>query len=260
VRDYDGAGTQLPIGTILIGLGGGNLGDLYPRYQRLRERVAADFAGHRFVILPQSVHFTTEHACRDAARRLRGHRDLHVAVRDARSVAIARDFTGHVELLPDVVELWGRACIAAQAGRPSVETPGEPLPLDAAGTLHLMRADSERDLHAGTRGDPAVDWPALTPSPGRALVGMAAAVHLLPRAARAARYAAWSAHATRTLVTVVARMAAARLVVTDRLHGAIAARLADKPVQLVDNSYGKLSAYAATWWQNDPTMTLRSRP
>ena len=37
--------------------GGGNLGDLWPRHQVLRERVISAFPNHRIVQLPQSVHF-----------------------------------------------------------------------------------------------------------------------------------------------------------------------------------------------------------
>ena len=43
-------------GMILIH-GGGNLGDVWPRHQRLREQVLADFPGVPVVQLPQSIHF-----------------------------------------------------------------------------------------------------------------------------------------------------------------------------------------------------------
>jgi pyruvyl transferase EpsO len=52
-------------------------------------------------------------------------------------------------------------------------------------------------------------------------------------------------------------MATSAHVETDRLHSAIVARLAGRPVTLVDNSYGKLSAYYDAWWTNDPEVTLR---
>jgi pyruvyl transferase EpsO len=45
-------------------------------------------------------------------------------------------------------------------------------------------------------------------------------------------------------------------VVTDRLHGAIVARLAGRRVTLLDNSYGKLAAYHDAWWHDDPDVVL----
>jgi len=44
-----------------------------------------------------------------------------------------------------------------------------------------------------------------------------------------------------------------KVVVTDRLHGALLARMAGRPAVLVDNCYGKNSALHATWlgWDKD---------
>ena len=67
----------------------------------------------------------------------------------------------------------------------------------------------------------------------------------------------WSRYAEGLLVRAADRMAAAAHVETNRLHAAIVARLAGRTVTLLDNSYGKLSAYYDAWWRNDPNVTLR---
>ena len=69
--------------------GGGNFGDLY-RYQRHREKVVRAYPGHRIVILPQTVHFRDREQLRKSAERMRGHPDLHLFVRDRRSLDLAQ--------------------------------------------------------------------------------------------------------------------------------------------------------------------------
>jgi pyruvyl transferase EpsO len=72
-----------------------------------------------------------------------------------------------------------------------------------------------------------------------------------------ALHAQWARYAERLLLRATSRIASAASVETDRLHAAILARLTGRPVTLVDNSYGKLSAYYDAWWTNDPDITLR---
>ena len=74
----------------MIGLGGGNFGDLYPRYQSLRTRVVADFPSNRIVVLPQSIHFARQEGIDARLAPLRRHSDLRIAVRDAPSLAIVQ--------------------------------------------------------------------------------------------------------------------------------------------------------------------------
>src|SRR5262249_21995845 len=52
----DALAERLGDGTILLN-GGGNLGDLWPREQVLRERIFQDFPDTPIVQLPQSMHF-----------------------------------------------------------------------------------------------------------------------------------------------------------------------------------------------------------
>lgn len=260
VRDYRSAAARRCItpGVVIVGLGGGNFGDLYPRYQALRERVVHDFPDNRIVILPQTIHFRHEDGIERCAALLTRHADLRIAARDARSLAVARRFTPHAQMCPDVVDATGLAVLGAEAS---------PVAAPSAGTLYLLRRDGERRTDAppaptridrpGRQGrERTMDWPDLFPEYAWRL---AIAALLMPFAASsvsARLHEAWASYATQVLGRAVARMRQAERVVTDRLHGAIVARLAGRPVTLVDNAHGKLSAYYDAWWRDEALVTL----
>lgn len=243
LRDYRTTAARKAIGrdTILVGLGGGNFGDLYPRYQAHRERIVRDYPRNRVVILPQTIHFTDPKARERSRRVLSRHRDLRIAARDQASLEIARTMATDTALLPDLVETYGGRSV------------GGPLPGSSNGTLTLIRRDRESRPDANT----GIDWPDVFPEyrARLALTGtlMMAAGSTLSRTL----HARWIRYAEGLLVRAAERMAAARHVETNRLHAAIVARLAGRAVTLLDNSYGKLSAYYDTWWRNDPNVTLR---
>jgi pyruvyl transferase EpsO len=258
VRDYRSSAAQRVVhrDAIVVGLGGGNFGDLYPPYQALRERVLGDFPSNRIVVLPQSVHFARKD---ELTRRLAAlhHADLRIAVRDVPSLAFAQAITPHVQLLPDVVDAVGPAVLAA-AG---IDASGH---ASDGGTLRLLRRDAERTAdrsEARSAHGPTVegDWPALLPGLRRRVALAALAMPLTPGAPRARVHDWWLEVARESLARAVERIGHFDRVVTDRLHGAIVARLAGRPVTLVDNSYGKLSAYYDAWWAADSGVTL-ARP
>jgi pyruvyl transferase EpsO len=253
VRDYHVAAARRHIGphTTLVGLGGGNFGDAYPRYQALREGVVRDFPANRIVVMPQTIHFTATGALDDALRAMGTHQDLHIAVRDHRSRDLASRFTPNVTVLPDIVDVFGG----------DVPPASEPAP--PAGRVVLLRRDRE-GLQAGRTGGTAVDWPDVFPDLLRRVAVAAAAMTFGARVPGGARSAAWLAyvhqgwrgHAADVFRQGRRWMAAAEHLDTDRLHAAILARLAGRPVTLRDHGYGKLAAYYEQWWKDDPGIEL----
>lgn len=228
---------RLPRGTILLH-GGGNLGDLWPTYQRLRERVITSFPHHRIVQLPQTVHFREAAAAARMERVVRSHPDLVVCVRDRRSEAFAREhLAARTELLPDMAFALG---------------PLHPCPA-AHEVVFLLRGDSERADHIVVPAGPQLDWP--TQPPGwRALrqttrvVGRLGA--LLPPLARTAAPVlprGYELLARERLRTALGVIGIGEVLVTDRLHGHILALLAGVPHVMLDNSYGKLGEFHAAW-------------
>jgi pyruvyl transferase EpsO len=246
----------LPTGGTILLHGGGNFGDLYPRHQRLRERVVADFPDHRIVQLPQTVAFEDERHLREAAARFRAHERFTLLVRDTASLerygpALADD----VRLCPDSAFGLG----------PLGDGPG-------TGILWLARADDER---TGEAGDvPAdvrrSDWGSLprawrrrrllsrlgsfavsrAPVPGRAVWRPASAL--------------FDRLAGERVAAGAELLASARVVVTDRLHGHILALLCGLPHVVCDSRTGKVRNFYETWthasplahWADDPERAL----
>lgn len=259
VRDYRTSLAKRHVGkdTVLIGLGGGNFGDVYPRYQDLRERIVRDFPGNRIIILPQTIHFGDPHRRDRAIQRLRTHGNLRIAVRDSASLQIAREITKDAELLPDIVHaLCGRA---RPEGRACSSPSSRQLPgTGGRGTVVLMRRDKEG---SNARVDPnqtCIDWPHIFPDFIRRLAMTAALMQYAPRWCSSGLHDAWSAYATELLSRGLAWMSSVDHLVTDRLHAAILARLAGRPVTLHDHAYGKLTAYYDAWWREDSLVQLRT--
>jgi pyruvyl transferase EpsO len=257
VRDYypAAAGRTITPNTIIVGLGGGNFGDLYPKYQTLRERVVGDFPGHRIVVLPQTIDFRDSRVFERSADRLRRHPDLRVAARDAASLDVARRFTSQTALMADIVDVIGPAVVEA-SDRDGAAVAARRL-LSSDGTLMLLRRDHER---SDSRGAPrGVDWGDLFPGFVTRLAMAAAVMPVAPASLSSRVHRRWAALATTMLIDAVAIARQASRVVTDRLHGAIVGRIAGRPVTLLDNRYGKLAAYYDAWWRDDPSITLGPR-
>ena len=231
--------------TVILLHGGGNFGDLYPRHQRLRERVLADFPERRTVQLPQSV----AHAGAGTAERLRGlaarHRDLHVLVRDRPSAAWFEERAGiPTRLCPD-------SALALRRLEPAVAR---------TGILWLARTDPEA-VATGVEPPPGVrrgDWPEpRAPWTARRLASRlasaatstapAAGAHVWPAAA-----GLFPRLAAERLRTGAAFVGGARVIVTDRLHAHLLSLLCGVPSVLCDNSTGKVRACFDLWTGESP--------
>ena len=226
--------------TVLVH-GGGNLGDLWPTHQTLRERVVSVFRDRPVIQLPQSLHFRSEETLERARRVFGEHPDLTLLCRDDRSVDLAsRHFGGaRVARCPDLALCLPRAVLEAhRAPRPSVDV------------LWLVRSDHESAWPEGPFPPAAGDWLHEPPT----LAG-AASSWLAPRVLRRGGTSVWRALHGRALGRAaadrVARgirlLSSARVVVTDRLHTHILCALLGIPHVVLADAFGKLEAHCATW-------------
>lgn len=71
--------------------GGGNFGDIWPGFQRFRERIIQQYKDRPIVILPQTIYYSSEEALEQSAKVLNEHPDLTIFVRDDRSFKIAQE-------------------------------------------------------------------------------------------------------------------------------------------------------------------------
>lgn len=240
--------------------GGGNFGDLYPRHQRLREQVAADFPRHRIIQLPQTIRFESEDAVERARGTLGRHGGFTVLVRDEPSRRMASERLGlPAHLSPDAAFALG------------------PLPRDrpVVDLLWLRRSDGERaggDRPAAGEDDggpstEVADW-LLPPgggsaaraglfAAGRWTLARCAPARELARRAMAHRF---DAAADRELARGTALLSRGRVVVTDRLHGHILSLLLGIPHVVLDTRHGKISAFREAWTRDAAGVAAASTP
>ncbi|MEC4986894.1 MAG: polysaccharide pyruvyl transferase family protein [Oscillatoria sp. PMC 1068.18] len=69
--------------------GGGNLGDLWPPYQKFREKIISQYPDRPIIIFPQSIYFTNQVNLDNAAKTFNSHPNLTIFVRDNYSYQIA---------------------------------------------------------------------------------------------------------------------------------------------------------------------------
>jgi exopolysaccharide biosynthesis predicted pyruvyltransferase EpsI len=234
-------------GVILLH-GGGNLGDLWPQHEALRQRVMREFPHWRIVQLPQTVHFRTTEGL-DAARRVyESCSELVVIARDARSRRLLEErFHVRTDVAPDAALVLG-----PQSARTAAR----------ADVVWLLRTDVEATSRVppppGERSA-AVDW--LDDGVGT-LLGMPIGrlrAHVRTLGRRSRRIPPATAAFQRALIPafdMLARrrvaygldvLAQGRRVVSDRLHAHILALLLGIPHVVVDTGYGKISGFFDTW-------------
>lgn len=240
-------------GSIILLHGGGNFGDLYPAHQIFREAVISENMGCRIIVLPQSIHFESEENFSRTQRILKRHQDLHICTRDNHSLAIARQFSEKVLLLPDM----------AHQLYPII--PHSTLRYGA--TLSLLRTDKEsyRESLAGSESGDTTDWSALVGWSWRRRIRLA--IRLL-KASRIMgfqsftepRFASWWEGGSKRMVRMaISLFSQYDNVVTDRLHAHILACLMGVRSIVSDNTYGKNSGYIRAWTKASPLTSFIGR-
>lgn len=242
--DADGLGKIVPPGpeNVIFLHGGGNFGDLWPTHQKFREQVIRDFAGHRIVQLPQTIHFADKAALERSRQIINDHPDFTLLVRDRTSLEIARqNFSCPVHLCPDSAFMLGMLEPRASSG-------DQP--------LFLLRTDKEASGLARERVNERMpvarieDWlgePSVKSRRQRLegqLQRRVPAARALLRSRRQFDYRDW---ATKRLERGLRQLSSARIVVTDRLHAHILCVLLGKPHIVLDNFYGKVRSFADAW-------------
>lgn len=234
-------------GDVVVFQGGGNLGDIYPWSQGFRERVIPRLKNNRVVIFPQTIKFQDANNEKRCAALFSQHPDLHLFVRDERSLKIAECMTTNVALMPDTAHrLW-------QPG--TVHHGGD-------GTLGFFRVDEEA---SGWRPEgvfkTCTDWAAVT-EPVRARMrsdnrAMVYAHRLnLDRMLGNWLMGRWLQTCEQTVLLAKSLFSSHAQIQTDRLHGHILSTLLAIPHVLFDNSYGKNHAYAGLWTSESPLVKL----
>ncbi|MGB4136725.1 MAG: polysaccharide pyruvyl transferase family protein [Microbacterium sp.] len=193
--------------------GGGNLGDLWPHEEAARLAVVEQFPHNRIVSFPQSIHFDAPAAQERSMRTYGGHERLLLAVRDDRSYEIAARHLGadRVHRAEDIVT-WQSYPYAFREHQDRV--------------MLVLRDDKEKRPESGI--DAVRDM--LTASGAAEVTDTS-----IPRLPFSN-----TELSAKLVYNKIDELHASRLVVTDRLHGALFALIAGRPVIVFENSYGKI--------------------
>lgn len=224
----------MPTGPIFIH-GGGNFGDIWPAHQEFRERVLERFPNRQIIQFPQSLHYGSQERADVTARIIGRHKNFVLLVRDEESRDFAeKRFDCEVRLCPDMA-----FCIGAL--KPAA--PEFPV-------LAMLREDLEKtgDLDRSAYPDvPREDW--ITESPRRVRVSKAfgAASALLAFKPAEMRLRKLDAAAHNRFRRGIRQISRARAIVTDRLHVHICSLLLGRPHAVLDNNYGKIRRFMATF-------------
>lgn len=232
----------LPKKTVVLIHGGGNLGDLYPYHQKIREQVIGHYRDHRVIQLPQSIHFQ-DNINKDFCRKImNSHNDFHLLVRDYQSLELAKDIhDGPSYLCPDMA-----LCLEKLPSSASVQYP----------IVQLLRTDTEKvnknELSfADHEVQHVIDW---LDEPTSIAQWFSAKMGRLQ-----AKYPRWTpwlnslkpslfhALATERLTRGCALLCSGEVVITDRLHGHIMCYLLGIPHVVLDNTYRKIGNFRDAW-------------
>ncbi|MGH7146335.1 MAG: polysaccharide pyruvyl transferase family protein [Nitrospiraceae bacterium] len=243
---------QLKNGVILL-QGGGNLGDLWPDHQRLREAVIEAFPDKKIVQLPQTIHFKETTSLARARAVFDRHPDLTILARDQRSLEFARnEFRAKTFLCPDMAFALG-----------SLQRPQSP----RSQIVWLARTDIEaigRYLRIPSGEVEQIDW--LEDRPSVTLCANEFLTRQICHHPRALRRLSgplsrtYDPLARERLMRGRRMLSMGQVVITDRLHGHILCLLLGIPHVLLDNNYGKISRFFETWTRDSELVVWADSP
>jgi len=202
------------------------------------------YPDNRIVFLPQTVYYQEPTALDRSMRVLGGHSDIHLFLRDHNSIGLARaQFpTSNTYLAPDMATF-----LYPMAASLYITVSAQP----GSGTLWLLRADCERAAEEPLPGEDAMwrgDWKEMLGVRRLFMRSVQMAGWTGKRGMFSEAFAGvWYRTARYAASYCARRFQLAEHVVTSRLHGHILASLLGIPNTLLDNSYGKNSAYFKAW-------------
>ncbi len=220
---------------VLLLHGGGNMGDLWPGHEPMRQDLLRRFR-NKTVVLPQTIHFQDRAAAAACGAAYREHPDCTVLVRDAVSRRVAEDWMGVTcAVMPDMAHaLWWS---------------GDPFGGGPSGSGELCLRRTDKEAPGGVPASEGIDWRDVLTIPDRVFRRLLVRAMTRNRDARVQRALteAWRWQRDRLIARAAALFARHESIRSDRLHAALLGCLLGKDVSIIDNSYGKLSSYFDTW-------------
>ena len=234
---------------ILVFHGGGNFGDLYPLHQQHRMTIISKYINNKIIVLPQTIYYESEEEYQACCLELRKHKDLHICVRDEKSYQLAQGMTNNVYLIPDMAHhLYTTELLQTD------------LELQAKTSLFLNRVDIEAvTTKLKVDADLTTDW-SLFLSEHEKKVKLETRLQRLSDKVGLNKFTSkittdrWLKLSEKLVREAVALYAPFEVIYTSRLHGCILSALMNKQTYVLDNSYGKNSAYLKIWLGKSPLI------
>lgn len=231
---------------IIILHGGGNFGDLYRLHQNYREEIVKLNPDKKIVILPQTIYFENLAEQEKSAAIFIEHRNVHLYVRDRRSLEIAKKFTDKAYIMPDMAHWLYGSMVKKNIQKYQL--------------LTIRRQDVEKGGHKQDESEDLnpYDWGTMLPLPLLKVVNIY--VKLSRKILKVLPFDLtskiviniWKILSKLMINKTVETYNRYDSISTDRLHGHILSMLLDKNNIVIDNSYGKNYAYTALWTETSP--------
>lgn len=233
---------QMVSSDLVTTVGGGNMGSLYPDIEELRQLVIRAFPNNRIICFPQTLDWdesgVSNKALRKIVRTYSRHPDIHVFGRES----ITRDKLADLFRVNPNVKVGFTPDIVLSATATSLGSTSEEAP---AGILRCMRDDRERALEP----DQYAQLDNALRSTGE---------HIEHTDTHAGGARLDERQCAQLLADKLDQFRAARLVVTDRLHGMILAALAGTPCLVLPNSNHKIRQTWQDWLVDVPQVRFLS--
>jgi len=219
-------------------IGGGNMGGIYPDIEALRQLVIQSFSRNRIICFPQTLDWDDSTQSKRALQRIvktySRHPDIHVFARESITYTKLNEiFSEHnnvnVDLVPDIVMSTTAKALDTQDC------------LKPAGILRCLRDDKEAALSVAQYAILDV-----------ALANTGYTIEKTDTHAGGSQLD--EAQCAKLLADKLSQFRAARLVVTDRLHGMILSLLSGTPCLVIPNSNHKISQTCHDWLQDHPRL------
>lgn len=229
--------------TILLH-GGGNFGDLYRILQEFRLNVISKYLNQRIIVFPQSVWYNDESLIAKDAAILAKHKNLYLCARDKWSYDFMKEHfsANNILLVPDMAFCINKKFL--------VNTH-----LKNKKSLYFKRTDKELDnttvcdfLDVETH-----DWPTYESRHWSSVINywLLELNRRIPFGKSISNILIdfFVQHYMRSDYVKIASkfLSSYGMVITTRLHALILSTLMGIPVRYIDNTTGKLSAFANTW-------------
>ncbi|MEN3975540.1 polysaccharide pyruvyl transferase family protein [Emcibacter sp. SYSU 3D8] len=230
---------------VLLMHGGGNLGDLWPEHESVRQDILRRFPHNRVVVFPQTVHFRDMGNAAACGAAYRDHPDCILFVRDETSRKVAERHMGvPCRTAPDAAHHLWRS--------------GDIYRADAGGRGELVLRRTDQEAAESERAPDGIDWQDIITPADRAIFRMQKHAIRLNSSVplQALLMGSWRGHRDRVIRRASTHFRTRSRIRTDRLHAVILGCLLGKEVIMEDNNYGKLSAYFDTWM---PELIPRGR-